>query len=83
MSSLDPSLGKNGAEIWTGCLILKEQMKTGAMLKMGNHIRHQLIIQIEMELNQRNLSQQKLNTRMEFQQARQLKNINSQMEISK
>lgn len=59
------------------------EMKTGATLNKVNLIKHQVTIRIKMELNQRNQFRQKQNTRMAFQQVKQLKNIYSQMETKK
>lgn len=77
----DQFLEINGAEIWTGCLML--EMKTGATLRKVNLIKHQVTILIEMELNQKNQYRQKQNTRMASLQVKQLKNTYSPMETKK
>lgn len=77
----DQSLEINGAEIWTGCLML--EMKTGATLRKANLIKHQVTILTGMELNQRNQFLQKQNTRTASQLVKQLKNTYSLMETKK
>lgn len=77
----DQFLEINGAEIWTGCLML--EMKTGATLRKANLIKHQVTTLTETELNQGSQFQQKQNTRMASQQVKQLKNTYSPMETNK